>query len=397
MNGFDITEIMKKLDDSSVERIAFTYGTRDDVTKERIFSEIMRRMGCENEKVSEGEEVTGVEIYHRSRFSRFISVAATLVITVGLIGGGAYMFHRYTAGIVDTISTTEAELTTDYSSETDMTSSTEITDNLDAQFVSPDPDSLSYDEYYGKMVSDLAAREDYIRKIMLEADYEDFDIIGEEPYDEGWKHFETPYIQFASTANCKTYNYEKIVNLPPEEREYELIYDKVFYYPVYDDEFKCVDDIRDYINSVYTTDNDAKEWMNKHLCSDTDDINEGDLLCNDSIYFYIDYRGQLYKNLPVFGKTYLLPCLVKSKPVVVSKETDDSFKAYIPVMYGIESDVFDENDDWNECWEYEVVYDTKAGGWRIASISEYSYQIYKDLTEMISDDRSIRKNGLNSD
>ena len=82
MNKEEIKDIMKDMDDKTVEKISADYKVGDDSAKERIYKEIVRRMNSENdaENTAAGDEVRGVETYRRRNITRIISAAAAFII-----------------------------------------------------------------------------------------------------------------------------------------------------------------------------------------------------------------------------------------------------------------------------------------------------------------------------
>ena len=97
MNKEEIEDIMKDMDDKTVEKISADYKVGDDSAKERIYKEIVRRMNSENdaENTAVGDEVSGVETYRRRNITRIISAAAAFIIVAGAVGGGAYLLKGH--------------------------------------------------------------------------------------------------------------------------------------------------------------------------------------------------------------------------------------------------------------------------------------------------------------
>ena len=97
MNKEEIRDIMKDMDDKTIEKISADYKVGDDNAKERIYKEIVRRMNSENdaENTAAGDEVRGVETYRRRNITRIISAAAAFIIVAGAVGGGAYLLKDH--------------------------------------------------------------------------------------------------------------------------------------------------------------------------------------------------------------------------------------------------------------------------------------------------------------
>ncbi len=118
MNKEEIKDIMKDMDDKTVEKISADYKVGDDSAKERIYKEIVRRMNSENdaENTAAGDEVRGVETYRRRNITRIISAAAAFIIVAGAVGGGAYLLKDHDSKspaqtseeVVDVTTSTEA-------------------------------------------------------------------------------------------------------------------------------------------------------------------------------------------------------------------------------------------------------------------------------------------------
>jgi len=524
MNEKDITEIMKNMDDSTVEKISSDYGAGDKETKDRLFKEVMRRMDNVSDDDVSGDEVSGVEIYHRSNIKRFISVAATVALAVGVIGGGAFLLRRHTGG-KDTIpagttsvKTTEngkdnvespemdstaaslqqsyAESITDMdakgmqwdceklfiiSSEADREVNVpvnferdylisrvnrlyyeipenieyfvlmdranctyavcrdknsgeigvfppkcyiDIDDYLDGDdyinynfieyttvptyeelyetcknkivaqvededlwitnrdtgasetFSFPDANTLSFDENYGKTGLDLAKLEEDARSVMVHI----YEWDGDSPYDDNgiWN---APVIKFASAADYSMPDYEEMLHNPTKDAPTKYTDKWVFYYPVEDSRFKSVDDIRKLIRSVYTEDNSMAAELNKRLYSDTDSLNEGDLLCVGTVYDYIDFRGKLYQLCPSGGRGSLGTYYPETLPVIIGDKTDKSFTAYVA---GSHYPDFNDQTHLRFMLALDVVFDSEINDWCIKDEKLGSYSIYEKLTEMMS-------------
>ena len=145
---------LENADKDLLEKLSAKYTAVNDKEAERLY----RRMTAKSDDTVDELEVKGVDVYHRPVWRKIVSVAATLVIAVGAIGGGAFYFsklsdRKYTGSEAGTAAT---------STEPAISITTEPATSYDLKF---DPSADVY--------SNLKANKDKLdMKIKLEDDSE---------------------------------------------------------------------------------------------------------------------------------------------------------------------------------------------------------------------------------
>ena len=401
MNNKDISEIMKNMNDKTIDRISSTYSAGDDESKERIYREISSRMRNTRNTAASGDEVSGVEIYKRNNITRMISIAATFVLTAGIIGGGAFFFHMHgqenditpsseivtTDEAMQTTTTTSSVLTT-----TEVLATTETTTTSDIkyyisnfetgvgeEFVFPDAASLSYGEYYGSIGLDLAKHKE---EAFLQADRWEIST-AQEWYEN--KENEDAYIWFYTNLEDCHYDYRHTYKNEAGETVY--VDNTIYYRRVTDPVLNSTNDLKAILRGVYTNDNLTKQYYEKRFCTLDDNINVGDLINMDELYTFVDYKGKLYCLGPSGGRGYLGKSFYEEVPVIIGDMTETSFTAYVPVSLGWERE--ESIDDVNEYLRnmdvLYVVFDNEVNEWRISRSETADYGIYEKMKEMIGE------------
>ncbi len=90
-------DVLENAEQSVIERLTAEYPPRDEKEKEKIFSMSERKCKNRSDNIIRNEEqtVSGVEVYKRPRWQRFLSVAAAFAIVVGGVAGGAYAYRQF--------------------------------------------------------------------------------------------------------------------------------------------------------------------------------------------------------------------------------------------------------------------------------------------------------------
>lgn len=90
-------DVLENAEQSVIERLTAEYPPRDDKEKEKIFSMSERKFKDRSgitEKTTE-QTVSGVEVYSRPKWQKFVSIAAAAALVVGGLGGGAYAYKQF--------------------------------------------------------------------------------------------------------------------------------------------------------------------------------------------------------------------------------------------------------------------------------------------------------------
>ena len=90
-------DFLENTDQSVIDRLTYEYPPRDYKEKEKIFSMSERKFKDRSNQTEKSTEqtVSGVEVYSRPKWQRFLSIAAAAVLVVGGLGGGALAYNRF--------------------------------------------------------------------------------------------------------------------------------------------------------------------------------------------------------------------------------------------------------------------------------------------------------------
>ncbi len=93
-------DVLENAEQSVIDRLTAEYPPRDEKEKEKVFSMSERKFkyrSNQTEKIAE-QTVSGVEVYKRPKWQKFLSIAAAAVLIVGGLGGGAYAYRQFSNG-----------------------------------------------------------------------------------------------------------------------------------------------------------------------------------------------------------------------------------------------------------------------------------------------------------
>ena len=93
-------DVLENAEQSVIDRLTAEYPPRDEKEKEKVFSMSERKIkyrSNQTEKTAE-QTVSGVEVYKRPKWQKFLSIAAAAVLIVGGLGGGAYAYKQFSNG-----------------------------------------------------------------------------------------------------------------------------------------------------------------------------------------------------------------------------------------------------------------------------------------------------------
>ncbi len=90
-------DFLENAEQSVIDRLTEEYPPRDFKEKEKIFSMSERKFKERSTPIEKTTEqtVSGVEVYSRPKWQRFLSVAAAAALVIGGLGGGAYAYKQF--------------------------------------------------------------------------------------------------------------------------------------------------------------------------------------------------------------------------------------------------------------------------------------------------------------
>ena len=116
MKEKNIFDTLENTDQSVIDRITAEFPPQDNKEKERIFNMSERKFNDKIKNISNADEqsVSGVEIYRKPKWQRFVSIAAALTIVTGGITGGVYALRHLkdTHSVTTTILVDEDDIET---------------------------------------------------------------------------------------------------------------------------------------------------------------------------------------------------------------------------------------------------------------------------------------------
>ena len=397
MKERELFDVLESADDRQMDEIAESCPRLTDAQFERILAKSEKKYDARKpaeKSVSDVKEemsdtVSGVERITRPVWLTPLYTAASLVLVVGMIAGGAFLFRHHggseidapMSGVVTTgestsvvtstaavtaVSVTQTEVTTTAAEEMTTTSiTTEVTNITSPVFT---------DEKLGKIAFDLAERSEEVYMTVMRFDLECY-----APDQRIWFAFDDIFSGEHELNGYNGYNNYTMENGSVKEIPYTIKYNKVT-----DIRFRSTDDIRALLKSVYAEDNIFDSEYNCTFGPDLSDLETGDKLDADVFFDYIDYRGSLYC-LGTGQNGYLGTSYFKDLPVIVTDKTDTSFTAY--VAYANVPKINGDADDYKllrACRKFSIVFDDTANDWRIKSQQDISYEEYTTLRETVN-------------
>lgn len=96
MKEKNIFDALDNTEQGVIDRIAAEFPPQDNKEKERIFNMSERKFNDKIKNISNADEqsVSGVEIYRKPKWQKFVSIAAALTIFAGSITGGAFALRH---------------------------------------------------------------------------------------------------------------------------------------------------------------------------------------------------------------------------------------------------------------------------------------------------------------
>lgn len=116
-------DALENADEEAVGKIAESYTALDKKQRDRIFKISQKKYSEKSNENgvtdhSDGDESSGVEIYSRSKWHRFLAVASSVIVMAGAIAGGVYLLKGMKNAPDDIYSEAGSSETEDESSQT---------------------------------------------------------------------------------------------------------------------------------------------------------------------------------------------------------------------------------------------------------------------------------------
>ena len=334
-NEFDI-------DLETADRIAKEYPSLSDSAKERMFNMTKKKMNITNNTFeANNNSVYGVERYNRPRWIKFASMAATLAIIAGGIGGGGYLLRNMKNQVPPVSPSSETEVTTTSSVTTNVTTTTAVAETTTAV---TEAKSLTPEEAAHKLTDSYWDYECFFDSVAhTKADYDA----------ESLKfNYTMQYAGWASDIELTYYRTidERLADKTMDglKKLYNTYYSKN-YDPFYS------------VNAEYTHNN---ELFGPSFTADTLPA-DGKL---DRVYTYIMYEGELYQYCT--SKSYIDGYRWSDDQIDISDAHETSFT--LKRKFNKPADeMYDEE---NGEVTFRIEFDEDAQDWRIEQKDvEYEY------------------------
>ncbi len=318
------------------------------------------------EKEKASGDVTGVELGRRPAWITPLCTAASIILVTGLVIGSVTFFRRNSKGGGDippvaavtttaasTVTTEEITAAANTSETSTTTAATTAEEYVYTTKPYKEPEEVFISEYYGDTAAGLFRKDEEILGAsgIIVNGYDTDD-----------------RLRFQTDPALGLYLYDI-------ENKGEMLKDTAFYVHITDSRFHSINDLRNYLRTVYSEDNEHIKNFDENVGRAREDFSEDSVL--KKIYRYIEYNDKLYQYYSG-GVSSCLPRVYKDdEPVLIADATDNSFTAYIHVWYG----EINENDpEWGAyCEEVELVLDPEYNEWRIESVTEREPSVYVNL------------------
>ena len=372
----DFTDMSPEIDDEQLEKLLAVSEMNYKVKKEEI-----ERTRKDNDIITDGEAVSGVDRIKRPVWLTPLLTAASVVLISGAVigsiallknnrnningGGDDTNIGHYqtqpdqanpfggTAGSATDTTVTETTMSTTTALITETTA--ELTSDTEAQ-------DISTDDSFARYTYDMWTKSGDINAVLNDVGIER----------------ERVYLRFAVDPELGY----SVPNFP--ENTQEILEDTVLYSHVTDKRFTCLEDLKSYARTVFTENMLRERDNEKTFSSGFDDIDEGGLLPADKIGHFIDYRGKMYIRCTGGGTGYL-PAgdYIDELPVIIYNKTDTSFTAYI------QNSLFAYNSDTRieelNCYEVKFVLDPEFNEWRIDDEIFRDAPVYKTMYDKLKE------------
>ena len=373
----DLTDMSPEISDEQLEKLLSVSERNYKVKKEEI-----ERTRKDNDMTDDEDAVSGVDRVKRPVWLTPLLTAASVVLIAGAVLGTAALLKNNRNNInvnsddiyvgitqtesgqsdplVGTGSATDTTVTSKITTTTTVTTAEAATTTV---FVEPDAEDMSLDTELGAIAFDMSEKDDQLLPLILGASAE---------YDQ------SDYIMFSLDPSLNR-------SCPDPTNDRNMLGNKVVYAHVTDSRFSCWDDIVEYLRNVYSADCERIKGFNDASARENavfDDVETGDMLGEEHLRGFIEYRGRLYRMISG-GKSYNM-ISTDVFPAIIANRTDKSFTAFVPLLdYGVLDEEITSNLAFY-CKEIRFIMDPEYDDWRIDEIIYHDRPVYKELYEKLN-------------
>ncbi len=272
-----------------------------------------------------------------------------------------------TAAVTTTAATTAATTAEDNSTD-------QQTQYTQPAFIAPEPENMFFNDELGKLALEMCKKEE-IEYTLIVAEG-------------GVQTDNSDYVMFSVDPKLEYFGYD------PTKNEYSggEPNNKVYYVRVNDSHFSDFEGFKKYARGLYSENSYKYKRLLESYADGFDDLEQGEMIAEKDMRYYIGYRGKLYKLFHIAGKGYLERRYDEEYPVIIADKTETSFRAIIPFDREYTQEGVDKvAEDKVNFVEVKFVLDTENGNWtkesndwRIESVNEYYEDgVYKALADQI--------------
>ena len=240
-------------------------------------------------------------------------------------------------------------------------------------FIAPEPENMFFNDELGKLALEMCKKEE-IEYTLIVAEG-------------GVQTDNSDYVMFSVDPKLEYFGYD------PTKNEYSggEPNNKVYYVRVNDSHFSDFEGFKKYARGLYSENSYKYKRLLESYADGFDDLEQGEMIAEKDMRYYIGYRGKLYKLFHIAGKGYLERRYDEEYPVIIADKTETSFRAIIPFDREYTQEVDKVAEDKVNFVEVKFVLDTENGNWtkesndwRIESVNEYYEDgVYKALADQI--------------
>lgn len=275
--------------------------------------------------------------------------------------------------VEETTSVETTDVTTQTTTEA-VSEATVATQYTIPEFTAPEPENMFFNDELGKLALEMCKKEE-IEYTLIVAEG-------------GVQTDNSDYVMFSVDPKLEYSGYD------PTKNEYSggEPNNKVYYVRVNDSHFSDFEGFKKYARGLYSENSYKYKRLLESYADGFDDLEQGEMIAEKDMRYYIGYRGKLYKLFHIAGKGYLERRYDEEYPVIIADKTETSFRAIIPFDREYTQEGVDKvAEDKVNFVEVKFVLDTENGNWtkesndwRIESVNEYYEDgVYKALADQI--------------
>ena len=275
--------------------------------------------------------------------------------------------------VEETTSVETTDVTTQTTTEA-VSEATVATQYTQPAFIAPEPENMFFNDELGKLALEMCKKEE-IEYTLIVAEG-------------GVQTDNSDYVMFSVDPKLEYFGYD------PTKNEYSggEPNNKVYYVRVNDSHFSDFEGFKKYARGLYSENSYKYKRLLESYADGFDDLEQGEMIAEKDMRYYIGYRGKLYKLFHIAGKGYLERRYDEEYPVIIADKTETSFRAIIPFDREYTQEGVDKvAEDKVNFVEVKFVLDTENGNWtkesndwRIESVNEYYEDgVYKALADQI--------------